>query len=454
MRRLTENDKLLVILSLVNVVLACCIFSFQSRIALLVFLTLNLIILTIFISTNQKFNRETKWLTRKLFRSRAFLHRIVDKRLDDMRVYEALLRQEKALRKQAEVKCRLLADNALEMIWMLSLDGRLLYISPAVESIMGYTKQEALRLPLEKFLSPRSALRSRERLSTLPERLALGIYEEFDEDLELIRKDGTKFWGAVRSRVLFDEEGKPTAIQGNTIDISVRKEFERQIQTALYEKESLLREVNHRVKNNMQVITSIVSLQSANVKDGYSPSYSTNLQARIRSMAFVHQCIYNSEDFNYIDFKKYINNTANYLFQAYHVSSSNVALVVDVEDRVAIDLNHAVTLGLVINELVTNTLKHAFYDDRKGTLKISLRYCEFERQHQLIILDSGEGLKGDLPELKRNAFGLRLVDMLLSQLRGTIDMQNNNGLEVKVSFDGAPKKTSSYKSKDKLNVMT
>jgi len=223
-----------------------------------------------------------------------------------------------------------------------------------------------------------------------------------------------------------------------------RKRVEEQLNASLKEKEVLLKEIHHRVKNNMQVISSLLNFQSSRIKSQEILEMFKESQDRIRSMSLIHERLYQSADLARIDFSHYIQNLATYLFQSYRIDPESVVLNTDVQD-VSLDINKAIPCGLIINELVSNSLKYAF-PQVKGTDNMKTKKGEIDIQLTadvgrvtLLVKDNGVGLPSDLDIETADSFGLQLVTTLVSQLNGRINIKRKPGATFKITFDKADK---------------
>jgi PAS domain S-box-containing protein len=221
-----------------------------------------------------------------------------------------------------------------------------------------------------------------------------------------------------------------------------RKQVEEQLNTSLKEKEVLLKEIHHRVKNNMQVISSLLNLQSSRIQNQEILEMFKESQDRIRSMSLIHERLYQSADLAKIDFSHYIQNLATYLFQSYRIDPDAVVLNTDVQD-VSLDINKAIPCGLIINELVSNSLKYAFphvEDKEKGKRekgKIDVHLDSDNGKITLLVKDNGIGLPEDLDIETASSFGLQLVTTLVAQLNGRINIKKKPGAWFKITFDRA-----------------
>jgi len=215
-------------------------------------------------------------------------------------------------------------------------------------------------------------------------------------------------------------------------EITERMRAEEQIKVSLEEKEVLLKEIHHRVKNNLQVISSLLNLQSRCVEDQSVLELFQESQNRIRSMALIHEKLYRSQDLVRIDFAEYIRNLATHLVRSYRANLGPVNLKVDAND-VSLSVDAAVPCGLIINELVSNSLKYAFIDGREGEIRIELRS---DRDHQLTLIvgDNGVGFPKDLDFRHTESLGMQLVNTLTNQLGGTVELHSDGGTEFKITF--------------------
>lgn len=224
-------------------------------------------------------------------------------------------------------------------------------------------------------------------------------------------------------------------------ELRVRKRAENQIKASLKEKEVLLKEIHHRVKNNLQVVSSLLNLQSGQIRDREALEMFNESQNRIRSMALIHESLYQSQDLASIDFSEYIYGLANYLNRSYGSSSNSVKMDVDVRD-ISLSIDKAIPCGLLINELVTNSLKHAFPTSLERTdgghnVIIIKFYSDEDSGYTLIVQDNGVGLPKNFSLEDSETLGLQLVTTLVKQLKGSLDFQSNNGTEFKIVFGEA-----------------
>ena len=242
-------------------------------------------------------------------------------------------------------------------------------------------------------------------------------------------KNETVWWQCFLNPVYL--HGKLEELSCLVYDNTERKEIDRKIRDSLKEKEVLLQEVHHRVKNNLQVISSILNLQSSYVNDPKTLEILRESQQRIKSMSFIHETIYRTADFSRLEFMDYIKTIASNLIQSYRTAATRVDFVADMQS-VGLNLDQAIPCGLIINELVSNALKYAFKGRKKGTLTVILR----EENDEVIIAvkDDGVGLPKDFAFEKNNSLGIQLVYALLEQIDATVKVDQSNGTEFFIRF--------------------
>jgi PAS domain S-box-containing protein len=235
---------------------------------------------------------------------------------------------------------------------------------------------------------------------------------------QLDGKDGKQVWVETFLNPIFLEMGKIREISCLAHVVTEKKESERQIKQSLKEKEVLLKEVHHRVKNNLQVISSILNLQSSYVKDQNTLDILRESQNRIKSMSFIHESLYHTENFSSIDFSDYILNLSKNLVHSYRVYNELVDLKLDI-GKVVLNLDQAIPCGLIVNELVSNALKLE----------------EIDKMVFLHVADTGIGLPDGIDFRNTDSLGLQLVVTLVEQLEGEIELDTSNGTKYIINFE-------------------
>lgn len=344
--------------------------------------------------------------------------------------YENQVVEKKKLLYETEEKYRSIFDNAYDAIITVDLEDRVISWNNGAEKIFGWKAEEIKGLNISQIISS-DMKAERECLinDVLSGKAVIGI------ETARLRKDGTKIDVSLTISPLRDADQNITGFSSILRDITERKRTDEQIQVSLKEKEVLLREIHHRVKNNMQVISSLLRLQSGYVKDEKYLEMFKDSQNRIISMSLIHEKLYQSKDFAKIDFNDYIRDMVNGLYQSYGTNTGRIALHLNVEE-VSLGVDTAIPCGLIINELVTNSLKHAFPDDRKGKITISL--CKTKEDvFELVVSDNGVGIPKDIDFRNTPSLGLHLVTILAeNQLQSDVNLDQSNGTEFQIKFKG------------------
>ena len=229
-----------------------------------------------------------------------------------------------------------------------------------------------------------------------------------------------------------DVNGKITGIVGVSRDITEQKTVEEGLRAALQEKDVLLKEIHHRVKNNMQVISSLLNLQARYIKDPEVLEIFKESQRRIRSMALIHEKLYKSRSLSQIEFAGYLRSLASNLFSSLQISPRQVELKTDLEE-LTFDIQTAIPCGLIVHELVSNSLKHAFPGARHGEIHLGLRRFA-ENEYLIRVKDNGVGLPAHLDLRETETLGMQLVNLLVDQIEGRIEVERKTGTEFRVYF--------------------
>ena len=215
-------------------------------------------------------------------------------------------------------------------------------------------------------------------------------------------------------------------------DITERTRSQERTKTSLKEKEVLLKEIHHRVKNNLQIISSLLNLQSTKIRDAHTAQVFKDSQSRVRAMALVHERLYQSADLARIDFAGYVRDVTSHLLRSYQTAPNGIRLKLDV-DPVSLNIDTAIPCALIINELVSNALKYAFPNGRDGEIHIRLEQRTDERLH-LVISDNGVGFPAHVSFDTTDSLGLHLVRSLAEQLNGSVQYRHVGGTQFEITF--------------------
>lgn len=332
-------------------------------------------------------------------------------------------------RRQSDAALRKLSravEQSPVVVVITDLEGTIEYVNPKFCEVTGYARNEAVGQ------NPR-ILKSGEMSSDAYRELWQTITSgrEWRGEFHNRRKDGSLYWEYASISPIRDADGSITHYLAVKEDVTDRKNAEAQLKQSLQEKEILLKEIHHRVKNNMQVISSLLDLQAQKIQDDNMITMFQESQQRVKSMALVHEKLYQTKDLACIDFGDYIATLANELSLMWHMDTRNVTIKTAAISA-PLDVDAAVPCALILNELVTNCCKYAFPGDRKGTIEV-----DFYRQDAdfvLTVRDDGVGLPDGFDPMSSETLGLQLVSVLAKQLRGKVRVISEKGTEVSVSF--------------------
>jgi PAS domain S-box-containing protein len=382
---------------------------------------------------------------------------------------------EKALR-ESEERLSATFDQAAVGIAEIFPDNRISRSNRKFSGILGYTSLELSKMNLWELISPEEQLNHFDNIAQV---ISGNLLPDYSAEMKLQKKDGQYVWGqvflsAVRSEigenkyfilVLEDITARKRAedeiallnasledrIIGRTSDlicaneslvleVDNRKKTEMCLKNTLDEKEVLLKEIHHRVKNNLQIIISLLYLQAQKTSDPASADALNDSQSRIKSMALVHQKLYQSGDLASIDFDGYLNNLVSNLMTTYGVDKTRISVSVEVKN-LTISIHSAIPLGLIMNELISNALKYAFPEGRHG--EITIRGLEKDNALVFTIKDNGVGIPDTFDWEHMDSLGLNLVRMLTRQMKGAILLSRMNGTEFTLSVPREKPRSSS-----------
>ncbi|WP_048171046.1 PAS domain S-box protein [Methanosarcina siciliae] len=338
-------------------------------------------------------------------------------------------RVEEKLR-ESEEKYRNIVETANEGILIIDDEYIITYVNKKMADMLGYTLEEGIGRSVWDFVDEESKIIIKKNI----DKKLQGTNESYE--LRLICKDGSPLWSLINAKSLFDNDGKFMGTVSMITDITKRKKAEE----ALKRMDKVrIKEIHHRIKNNLQIISSLLDLQAEKFEDENVIEAFREGQNRVISMSLIHEELYKGEGTDTLDFSAYLKKLAENLFQTYNLSSKNINLSMDLEKDTFLDMDTAVPLGIIVNELVSNSLKHAFTEIQDGEIRIQLfRERENREMHMslfsLIIYDNGKGLPEDLDLESAGSLGLQLVGILVDQLDGELELKRTQGTEFTIKF--------------------
>ena len=248
---------------------------------------------------------------------------------------------------------------------------------------------------------------------------------------EVMNRKGERFWMQWSNKPIYDENGNVAEILSIGTDRTEYRRAEEKLAKSLEEKEILLKEIHHRVKNNMQIISSLLNLQSGRMRHPVDVELVKESQNRVYSMSLIHEQLYESENLAEIDFQPYIEELVSFLAEIHLSSEDRVEIEVDARG-ISLGVDKAIPCGLIVNELVSNSLKYAFPGrPKEGIIQLSMNK---DNDYLLTVNDSGIGFHEQFDQTKNRGLGYQLIDALTEQINGEMHIENNSGLKVTVTF--------------------
>ncbi len=358
----------------------------------------------------------------------------VEKRTCELKNTNDRLRQEIVERKRVEQALRVSEDRYIRAInagkvgiWEWNIQTNEIYIDPNLKAMLGYTQDEISRHFNDwlLFIHPDDIELVRAEFNAYVE----GLIPKYEIEHRMLHKNGSYMWFLARGTLQYVND-KPCFLAGSNTDITVHKQVEAKLKESLKEKEVLLQEIHHRVKNNLQVISSLLRLQAGYIKNEQALDIFQDSQNRVKAMALIHDNLYQSNDLSRIEFSDYICNLTNNLMRCYGVNR-HIQIKLNI-DKVFLRIDTAIPCGLIINELISNSIKYAFINSESGEISVSFLLID-KGKYSLTVSDNGVGIPEDI-FYKNQSLGLELVWKLVEQLEGTITFNNNSGVSFNITF--------------------
>ena len=356
-------------------------------------------------------------------------HRVAD-RTAELRAINQRLEAEIESRKLAEERFRKVVEHAPNGMVMASSDGTIEMVNEQTEKIFGYSRSELLGRSIEllvpvRFQQNHPSLRN--AFFGEPGSRPMGE----GRDLYGLHKDGSEVPVEIALNPVTTDTGM--VVLAAIVDISDRKQKEEHIQSSLREKTTLLAEVHHRVKNNLQLVHSLLDLQVLQTEDPSVQEILESSKRRIESMSRIHQALYQSNDFSEVDMGNVLHSLIDNIATSFQVETGHVNLSLNIES-VSLPITQAIPCGLIVNELVTNALKYAFPDNRAGEIEITLA-LETDELARLAVCDNGIGLSPEIDLDNLSSLGLELVSVLSQQMGGTLAVSREKSTQFEIRFN-------------------
>jgi PAS domain S-box-containing protein len=323
----------------------------------------------------------------------------------------------------------IIAEKVLETmkdsLIVVNQKGDIVNTNKSTLDLLSYKKNEILNMKLNQIITlPGLEKNERENIFGLKIfNKKLNTMKQEDTEVEFIHKNGKIIPMNVTTSSMYED--------GNLVGMVLVARDLTEIKKTIREKDVLLREIHHRVKNNLQLISSLLDLQSMHVRNKNVKEIFGESQNRIKLMARLHDQLYQSKDLANINFHEYIQNLANNLFCSYNINPNSILIKINIPD-IFMDVDTTLTCGLIINELVVNSLKHAFSTTKKG--EIILDFQPKNGIYSLIVSDNGIGFPKKVDFRKTKTLGLQLVNMLVLQLEGNIELEKSQGTKFIITF--------------------
>lgn len=334
---------------------------------------------------------------------------------------------------ESESRYRLITENVADVIWTTDLNLNLTYMSPSVKRQQGFTAEEMNQIPLEKRFPPESIEKIRKLLVSELEKEKNRDSDKSREirfETEAFRKDGSIYWADFNISFLRDQYGNATGFQGVTRDVTERKKAELEINSLLKDKEILLKEVHHRIKNHMNTICGILIIQAENPENRAARDSLYDAAERLKSMMILYDKLYRSDSFTEVSLLEYLPPLISEVINSF-ASSIPVSIETDIDDLTA-EADLLSPLGIIISELLTNIMKHAFTGKDSGNISVSAK--KTGKSVVITVKDDGRGLPDDIDFNSSTGFGLQLTGMLIDQIKGTVEIRRTSGTEFIIRY--------------------
>ena len=308
--------------------------------------------------------------------------------------------------RESEANYRHLYNNVPAAIYRIDFKNqKLLEVNDVFYKYLGFSKEEITSLSPYGLLTEESRKLFMERVG----KMAQGIEVPTAVEYEIFNKKGDRLWMRLDNNYIYDTEGQVIAANVVAHDITEHKLAEEKIRASLREKEILISEIHHRVKNNLQVISSLLGLQARSSGNPELTEMLNGIQSRIGSMAMIHEKLYDKKDFTRIELSSYVKALSQSLFNTHNINPGKIGLTVQSDGEIYVDITKAIPCGLILNELISNALKHAFPGDGAGTITVIIRKYD-NKEIEIVVCDNGLGLPDDVDIRQPRSMGLLVTN--------------------------------------------
>ncbi len=326
-----------------------------------------------------------------------------------------------------EARYRRLHESIRDAFISISMNGLILDVNNVFCGMVGYTEEELRSMTYESLTPER--WHSFERDIIRPQIVASGSSDIYEKEFN--RKDGTVFPVELHAFLIRDDAGKPDLMWAIVRDITEQRRAKEQLEQMVNEKEVLMRELQHRVKNNLGIIASLLSLEMGNLSDKHSVKIFSDAISRIHSMSYIYDQLSRTSDARHVNLDEYIRKMTTSLLDSYTLGPDHIRLTMKL-DAIKLDVKRAVPIGLILNELITNALKYAYPEGAKGVLTVEL--SRDGESIALIVSDNGIGLPDTIRDRSARGMGLQLIEMLAKQIRGEFVLESRMGTTAQLTF--------------------
>ncbi len=323
-------------------------------------------------------------------------------------------------------KMQAAVEQSPSIVIISDATGIIEYVNPKFLKASGYRRDEIVGTHMYQVATGHVG---QERIDEIMSVLKSG--GEWQGELQNLKKSGESYWVSTHVSPLRDESGVITHFIDVEEVITEHKLADDRLIASLNEKEVLLKEIHHRVKNNLQIICSLLNLQSGYISDGHDLAIFRECQDRVKSMAMIHELMYNSMDLGHIDLEAYIHSLLDYLWVSYAVRQT-IATRVRAKSKIYLNANMAVPCGLILNELITNCIKYAFTGREKG--EISVELVKTGGTVVMTVSDNGVGLPYDYDPADAGTLGMQLVHDLTAHIGGSLQIDRSGGTRFRIEF--------------------